>query len=342
MSINYKDAGVDVAAGQKEVKLIKSIVEKTHDKNVLSAIGGFSGLYDINFKDMEEPVLASGTDGVGTKVILAQKMKKNDTVGIDCVAMCVNDVLCQGARPLFFLDYIGAGKLDPEKMAEIVKGVAKGCQIAGSSLIGGETAEMPGVYNIDDYDLAGFAVGIVDKKKIINTSLMKEGDILFGLSSSGIHSNGYSLVRKIIFEENNFSLDQKFDELDKTLGEVLLEPTKIYVKEMLPLIEEGLVHGICHITGGGYYENIPRMVADGLCAKVDVSEVKRPKIFDMLKKWGKLDLEDMYSTFNMGLGLIFAVDKNDGDKVRKHFKNYDSIYQIGTIVKGDNKIDLKY
>lgn len=342
MSINYKDAGVDVAAGQKEVKLIKSIVEKTHDKNVLSAIGGFSGLYDINFKDMEEPVLASGTDGVGTKVILAQKMKKNDTVGIDCVAMCVNDVLCQGARPLFFLDYIGAGKLDPEKMAEIVKGVAKGCQIAGTSLIGGETAEMPGVYNIDDYDLAGFAVGIVDKKKIINTSLMKEGDILFGLSSSGIHSNGYSLVRKIIFEENNFSLDQKFDELDKTLGEVLLEPTKIYVKEMLPLIEEGLVHGICHITGGGYYENIPRMVADGLCAKVDVSEVKRPKIFDMLKKWGKLDLEDMYSTFNMGLGLIFAVDKNDGDKVRKHFKNYDSIYQIGTIVKGDNKIDLKY
>lgn len=342
MSINYKDAGVDVAAGQKEVKLIKSIVEKTHDKNVLSAIGGFSGLYDINFKDMEEPVLASGTDGVGTKVILAQKMKKNDTVGIDCVAMCVNDVLCQGARPLFFLDYIGAGKLDPEKMAEIVKGVAKGCQIAGASLIGGETAEMPGVYNIDDYDLAGFAVGIVDKKKIINTSLMKEGDILFGLSSSGIHSNGYSLVRKIIFEENNFSLDQKFDELDKTLGEVLLEPTKIYVKEMLPLIEEGLVHGICHITGGGYYENIPRMVADGLCAKVDVSEVKRPKIFDMLKKWGKLDLEDMYSTFNMGLGLIFAVDKNDGDKVRKYFKNYDSIYQIGTIVKGDNKIDLKY
>lgn len=342
MSINYKDAGVDVAAGQKEVKLIKSIVEKTHDKNVLSAIGGFSGLYDINFKDMEEPVLASGTDGVGTKVILAQKMKKNDTVGIDCVAMCVNDVLCQGARPLFFLDYIGAGKLDPEKMAEIVKGVAKGCQIAGASLIGGETAEMPGVYNIDDYDLAGFAVGIVDKKKIINTSLMKEGDILFGLSSSGIHSNGYSLVRKIIFEENNFSLDQKFDELDKTLGEVLLEPTKIYVKEMLPLIEEGLVHGICHITGGGYYENIPRMVADGLCAKVDVSEVKRHKIFDMLKKWGKLDLEDMYSTFNMGLGLIFAVDKNDGDKVRKHFKNYDSIYQIGTIVKGDNKIDLKY
>lgn len=342
MSINYKDAGVDVAAGQKEVKLIKSIVEKTHDKNVLSAIGGFSGLYDINFKDMEEPVLASGTDGVGTKVILAQKMKKNDTVGIDCVAMCVNDVLCQGARPLFFLDYIGAGKLDPEKMAEIVKGVAKGCQIAGASLIGGETAEMPGVYNIDDYDLAGFAVGIVDKKKIINTSLMKEGDILFGLSSSGIHSNGYSLVRKIIFEENNFSLDQKFDELDKTLGEVLLEPTKIYVKEMLPLIEEGLVHGICHITGGGYYENIPRMVADGLCAKVDVSEVKRPKIFDMLKKWGKLDLEDMYSTFNMGLGLIFAVDKNDGDKIRKHFKNYDSIYQIGTIVKGDNKIDLKY
>ncbi len=342
MSINYKDAGVDVAAGQKEVKLIKSIVEKTHDKNVLSAIGGFSGLYDINFKDMEEPVLASGTDGVGTKVILAQKMKKNDTVGIDCVAMCVNDILCQGARPLFFLDYIGAGKLDPEKMAEIVKGVAKGCQIAGASLIGGETAEMPGVYNIDDYDLAGFAVGIVDKKKIINTSLMKEGDILFGLSSSGIHSNGYSLVRKIIFEENNFSLDQKFDELDKTLGEVLLEPTKIYVKEMLPLIEEGLVHGICHITGGGYYENIPRMVADGLCAKVDVSEVKRPKIFDMLKKWGKLDLEDMYSTFNMGLGLIFAVDKNDGDKVRKHFKNYDSIYQIGTIVKGDNKIDLKY
>lgn len=342
MSINYKDAGVEVAAGQEEVKLIKTIVEKTHDSNVLSAIGGFSGLYDINFKNIEEPVLASGTDGVGTKVIIAQKMKKNDTIGIDCVAMCVNDILCQGAKPLFFLDYIGAGKLVPEKMAEIVKGVSLGCKIAGASLIGGETAEMPGVYNIDDYDLAGFAVGIVDKKKIIDKSLIKEGDILFGLSSSGIHSNGYSLVRKIVFEENNFSLDQKFQGLEKNLGQTLLEPTKIYVKEMLPLVEEGLIHGMCHITGGGFYENVPRMIPNGFCAKVDLSKVKRPQIFNLLQEWGNLKLEDMYGTFNMGIGLIFAVDKNDEKKVMDHFKDYDSIYKVGSVVKGDNKIDLKY
>ncbi len=343
MSINYKDAGVDVAAGQKEVKLIKSIVEKTHDKNVLSAIGGFSGLYDINFKDMEEPVLASGTDGVGTKVILAQKMKKNDTVGIDCVAMCVNDVLCQGARPLFFLDYIGAGKLDPEKMAEIVKGVAKGCQIAGASLIGGETAEMPGVYNIDDYDLAGFAVGIVDKKKIINTSLMKEGDILFGLSSSGIHSNGYSLVRKICFDVKGFKGEEKFPELNgKTLGEELLTPTRLYPSVCLPLIEKYDIHGMVHVTGGGFYENISRILPEGTGVEVDASTWEMPAIFKLLQAWGNVDWHEMYRVFNMGIGMILLVSEEEAAKIQEDLKaKGEKSYIIGKVVDGNQTVEVK-
>ena len=343
MSINYKDSGVDVEAGQREVELIKHIVENTHDSNVLSKLGGFSGLYDLSaFNDIKNPVLVSGTDGVGTKVILAQMMDKNDTVGIDCVAMCANDVLCQGAKPLFFLDYIATGRLVPERMAELVKGVAEGCNQAGASLIGGETAEMPGIYKEDDYDLAGFVVGIVDKDKIIDGEKVEEGDIIFGLSSSGIHSNGYSLVRKLIFEKMNFDLNMEVEDLDKNLGETLLTPTKIYVKPMLSLMKDVEVKAMSHITGGGYYENIPRMVKDGLCAKVDVTVVKVPEIFKLMQKWGNISDKDMYSTFNMGLGLIFVVKKEDREAVIDHFKDYDTLYEIGEIVKGEEKLELRY
>ena len=341
MPINYKDAGVDVENGQKEVELIKNLVEKTQSKNVLSKLGGFSGLFSLENLDIKNPVLVSGTDGVGTKVMLAQMMDKHDTIGIDCVAMCVNDILCQGARPLFFLDYIACGKLIPEKMEKIVKGVADGCLKANSSLIGGETAEMPGLYKENDYDLAGFCVGIVDKEKIITGEKIKKGDHIFGLKSSGIHSNGYSLVRKIVLEKEKLSLDEKIEGLDTSLGEELLKPTKIYVKEILNLLEKIEINGLSHITGGGFYENIPRMIPDGLCAKIDVRNISLPKIFTFLEKWGELDKKDMYETFNMGVGLVFAVDKKDIDIVKETIDE-DELLDLGEIVENDEKIDLKF
>lgn len=341
MPINYKDAGVDVENGQKEVELIKNLVEKTQSKNVLSKLGGFSGLFSLENLDIKNPVLVSGTDGVGTKVMLAQMMDKHDTIGIDCVAMCVNDILCQGARPLFFLDYIACGKLVPEKMEKIVKGVADGCLKANSSLIGGETAEMPGLYKENDYDLAGFCVGIVDKEKIITGEKIKKGDHIFGLKSSGIHSNGYSLVRKIVLEKEKLSLDKKIEGLDTSLGEELLKPTKIYVKEILNLLEKIEIKGLSHITGGGFYENIPRMIPDGLCAKIDVRNIPLPKIFTLLEKWGELDKKDMYETFNMGVGLVFAVDKKDIDIVKETIDE-DELLDLGEIVENDEKIDLKF
>ena len=341
MPINYKDAGVDVANGQKEVELIKKLVEKTQSENVLSKLGGFSGLFSLENLNIKNPVLVSGTDGVGTKVMLAQMMDKHDTIGIDCVAMCVNDILCQGAKPLFFLDYIACGKLVPEKMEKIVKGVADGCLQANSSLIGGETAEMPGLYKENDYDLAGFCVGIVDKEKIITGEKIKKGDHIFGLKSSGIHSNGYSLVRKIVLEKEKLSLDEKIEGLDTSLGEELLKPTKIYVKEILALLEKIEINGLSHITGGGFYENIPRMIPDGLCAKIDVRNIPLPKIFSLLEKWGELDKKDMYETFNMGVGLVFAVDKNDVDKV-KEIIDEDELLDLGEVVENDEKIDLKF
>lgn len=341
MPINYKDAGVDVESGQKEVELIKKLVEKTQSKNVLSKLGGFSGLFSLENFNMKNPVLVSGTDGVGTKVMLAQMMNKHDTIGIDCVAMCVNDILCQGARPLFFLDYIACGKLIPEKMEEIVKGVADGCLKAKSSLIGGETAEMPGLYKENDYDLAGFCVGIVDKEKIITGEKIKKGDHIFGLKSSGIHSNGYSLVRKIVLEKEKLSLDEKIEGLDRSLGEELLEPTKIYVKEILSLLEKIEIKGISHITGGGFYENIPRMIPDGLCAKIDARNITLPKIFSLLQKWGELDKKNMYETFNMGVGLVFVVDEKDTEKVREIISK-DELLELGEIVENDEKIDLKF
>ena len=341
MPINYKDAGVDVANGQKEVELIKKLVEKTQSENVLSKLGGFSGLFSLENLNIKNPVLVSGTDGVGTKVILAQMMDKHDTIGIDCVAMCVNDILCQGAKPLFFLDYIACGKLVPEKMEKIVKGVADGCLQANSSLIGGETAEMPGLYKENDYDLAGFCVGIVDKEKIITGEKIKKGDHIFGLKSSGIHSNGYSLVRKIVLEKEKLSLDEKIEELDTSLGEELLKPTKIYVKEILDLLEKIEINGLSHITGGGFYENIPRMIPDGLCAKIDVRNITLPKIFSLLEKLGELDKKDMYETFNMGVGLVFAVDKNDIEKV-KEIIDEDELLDLGEVIENDEKIDLKF
>lgn len=341
MPINYKDAGVDVANGQKEVELIKNLVEKTQSENVLSKLGGFSGLFSLENLNIKNPVLVSGTDGVGTKVMLAQMMDKHDTIGIDCVAMCVNDILCQGAKPLFFLDYIACGKLVPEKMEKIVKGVADGCLQANSSLIGGETAEMPGLYKENDYDLAGFCVGIVDKEKIITGEKIKKGDHIFGLKSSGIHSNGYSLVRKIVLEKEKLSLDEKIEGLDTSLGEELLKPTKIYVKEILDLLEKIEINGLSHITGGGFYENIPRMIPDGLCAKIDVRNIPLPKIFSLLEKWGELDKKDMYETFNMGVGLVFAVDKNDIEKV-KEIIDEDELLDLGEVIENDEKIDLKF
>lgn len=341
MPINYKDAGVNVANGQKEVELIKKLVEKTQSKNVLSKLGGFSGLFSLENLNIKNPVLVSGTDGVGTKVMLAQMMDKHDTIGIDCVAMCVNDILCQGAKPLFFLDYIACGKLVPEKMEKIVKGVADGCLQANSSLIGGETAEMPGLYKENDYDLAGFCVGIVDKEKIITGEKIKKGDHIFGLKSSGIHSNGYSLVRKIVLEKEKLSLDEKIEGLDTSLGEELLKPTKIYVKEILALLEKIEINGLSHITGGGFYENIPRMIPDGLCAKIDVRNIPLPKIFSLLEKWGELDKKDMYETFNMGVGLVFAVDKKDIEKV-KEIIDEDELLDLGEVIENDEKIDLKF
>lgn len=341
MPINYKDAGVDVANGQKEVELIKKLVEKTQSENVLSKLGGFSGLFSLENLNIKNPVLVSGTDGVGTKVMLAQMMDKHDTIGIDCVAMCVNDILCQGAKPLFFLDYIACGKLIPEKMEKIVKGVADGCLQANSSLIGGETAEMPGLYKENDYDLAGFCVGIVDKEKIITGEKIKKGDHIFGLKSSGIHSNGYSLVRKIVLEKEKLSLDEKIEGLDTSLGEELLKPTKIYVKEILALLEKIEINGLSHITGGGFYENIPRMIPDGLCAKIDVRNIPLPKIFSLLEKWGELDKKDMYETFNMGVGLVFAVDKKDIEKVKKIIDE-DELLDLGEVIENDEKIDLKF
>lgn len=341
MPINYKDVGVDVANGQKEVELIKKLVEKTQSENVLSKLGGFSGLFSLENLNIKNPVLVSGTDGVGTKVMLAQMMDKHDTIGIDCVAMCVNDILCQGAKPLFFLDYIACGKLIPEKMEKIVKGVADGCLQANSSLIGGETAEMPGLYKENDYDLAGFCVGIVDKEKIITGEKIKKGDHIFGLKSSGIHSNGYSLVRKIVLEKEKLSLDEKIEGLDTSLGEELLKPTKIYVKEILALLEKIEINGLSHITGGGFYENIPRMIPDGLCAKIDVRNIPLPKIFSLLEKWGELDKKDMYETFNMGVGIVFAVDKKDIDLV-KEIIDEDELLELGEVIENDEKIDLKF
>lgn len=340
-SESYKNAGVDITAGYKAVELMKQHIEKTVTAGALSGIGGFGGLFELDLTGINKPVLVSGTDGVGTKLKMAFLMDKHDTVGIDCVAMCVNDIICCGAKPLFFLDYIACGKNVPERIAEIVSGVAGGCVHSGAALIGGETAEMPGFYPEDEYDLAGFSVGIVDKDKIIDNKAIKSGDVIIALPSSGVHSNGFSLVRKV-FDVENSDIKAPVAELGgKSVGETLLTPTKIYVKPVLALTEEITVKAISHITGGGFYENIPRSIPDGYCAKIEKSAVKVLPIFDLIQKTGSISERDMFNTYNMGVGMSITVDKNDVDKALEILKNAgEDAYIIGETVKGDDKISI--
>ena len=337
----YADAGVDITAGYKAVELMKKHIARTMTSGVCSDVGGFGGLFELDVKGMERPVLVSGTDGVGTKLKLAFLMNKHDTVGIDCVAMCVNDVICCGAKPLFFLDYIACGKNEPEKIADIVKGVAEGCVQSGAALIGGETAEMPGFYPADEYDLAGFAVGAVDKKKILDNSSMKEGDVIIALPSSGVHSNGFSLVRKV-FDVEKRDLKAPLAELGgASLGETLLTPTRIYVKPMLALFDKITVKGVSHITGGGFFENIPRSIPDGLGAEIEKSKIRILPIFDLIRKKGNIDERDMFNTFNMGVGMSVVVAKEDENQALEILKaNGENAYTVGRIVKSETKVTL--
>ena len=340
--MDYKNAGVDIEAGYKSVELMKKHVKETMRPEVLGGLGGFSGAFSMNsFKTMENPILLSGTDGCGTKVKLAFLMDKHDTIGIDCVAMCVNDVACAGGEPLFFLDYIACGKNYPEKIATIVKGVAEGCKQAGAALIGGETAEHPGLMPEDEYDLAGFAVGVVDEKDLITGADIKAGDTLIGIASSGVHSNGFSLVRKV-FEMTKESLNTYYDELGKTLGEALLAPTKIYVKALKAVKEAGVtVKGCSHITGGGFYENIPRMLPDGICAVVKKDSYEIPAIFKLLQKTGNIAEEMMYNTYNMGLGMVLAVEPADVDKTLEAIKAAgETAYIVGTCEAGEKGVTI--
>ena len=343
-SDSYAAAGVDITAGYKAVELMKAHIARTKNEGCLDDVGGFGGCFGLPIAGMQEPVLVSGTDGCGTKVKMAILMDKHDTIGVDAVAMCVNDIICCGARPLFFLDYIACGKNIPEKIASIVGGVAEGCVQSGAALIGGETAEHPGLMPEDDYDLAGFAVGIVDKKKIIDNTKMAEGDVVIALPSTGIHSNGFSLVRKVFDIDNNpASLYVSNDELGgKSIAETLLTPTRIYVKSVLALLERIDVKGISHITGGGFYENIPRSIPDGLCAKVDKSAVKVLPIFNLIMKTGNIPERDMYNTFNMGVGMSIVVKASDVDTALEVLRaNGEDAYVIGEIISGDEKIILE-
>lgn len=340
--MDYKNAGVDIEAGYRSVELMKEHIKKTMRPEVLTNIGGFSGAFSMDaFKNMEKPTLVSGTDGVGTKLKLAFIMDKHDTVGIDCVAMCVNDIACAGGEPLFFLDYIACGKNYPEKIAEIVKGVAAGCEQSNAALIGGETAEMPGFYPEDEYDLAGFAVGVVDEKDLITGKELKDGDVLVGMASSGVHSNGFSLVRKV-FDMTKESLDTYYDELGKTLGEALIAPTKIYVKALRSVKEAGVrIKGCSHITGGGFYENVPRMLKDGVCAVIEKDSYPIPPIFTLMAKKGEIDAKMMYNTYNMGIGMVMAVDEADVEKTMEAVKAAgETPYVIGRIEAGDKDVKL--
>ena len=340
-SDSYKDAGVDITAGYRAVELMKEHIKKTKVHGVCSDIGGFGGLFEPDLAGMKRPVLVSGTDGVGTKLKLAFLMDKHDTVGIDCVAMCVNDIICSGAKPLFFLDYIACGKNEPEKIADIVKGVAEGCVQAGAALIGGETAEMPGFYPINEYDLAGFSVGIVDKEKIIDSKKMTAGDVIIALASSGAHSNGFSLIRKIFDVEKSDILSPVSELFGKSIGETLLIPTKIYVKSVLALLKEIKVKGISHITGGGFYENIPRSTPSGKGAVIRRESVKVLPIFDLIAKKGNISEREMFNTFNMGVGMSIVVSAQDADKAIRILKeNGEDAYIIGEIEDSCDKIRI--
>lgn len=337
----YKDAGVDVEAGYKAVQLMKKSVAKTFDKNVLTNLGSFGGFYALDREALKgEPVLVSGTDGVGTKLKVAFSMGRHDTVGIDCVAMCVNDVVCHGARPLFFLDYIATGKLNPNQAGEIVAGMAAGCQEAGCALIGGETAEMPGFYASDEYDVAGFTVGVVDKAKLINGKNIQKGDVLVGLGSSGCHSNGYSLIRKaFLLDKSNINV--QIEALGCTLGEELLRPTRIYVQTVLKLIKEFTIKGIAHITGGGFIENVPRMLPKGICARIDKGSWPVHEIFKMISSEGGVPMDEMYNIFNMGIGMVMAVPKEEADKIVDEAILYgEHAYIIGECIQGEGGVAL--
>jgi len=343
-SESYAAAGVDITAGYKAVELMKGHIARTRNEGCLDDLGGFGGCFGLNLAGIEEPVLVSGTDGVGTKLKLAILMDKHDTIGIDCVAMCVNDVICVGAKPLFFLDYIACGKNVPERIAELVAGVAEGCVQSGAALIGGETAEHPGMMPEDEYDLAGFTVGVVDKKKIIDNTKMAVGDVVIALPSTGIHSNGFSLCRKVFdIDNNNPALYVPREDLGgKTVAEALLVPTKIYVKSILALLEKVDVKGISHITGGGFYENIPRSIPDGLCAKIDKSAVKVLPIFDVIAKEGNIPERDMYNTYNMGVGMSVVVPAAEVDTALEVLRaNGEDAYVIGQIIENDDKIILE-
>ena len=341
MSLTYKDAGVDKEAGYKQVQLIKDMVKKTHIPGVLSDIGGFAGLFQLDINEFKEPVMVSGTDGVGTKLRIAFMMDKHNTIGEDCVAMCANDILCQGAKPLFFLDYIATGKLVPEKMASIVEGISNGCLKAECALMGGETAEMPGFYKDDEYDVAGFCVGVVDKSNIINGSRIEKGDYIIGLPSSGLHSNGYSLVRKIVFEKQAMGVEDFVEELGTSIGEELLRPTRIYTNPVYEMVKSFNIKGISHITGGGFYENIPRMLPEGLTAHVNTKDIETPEIFKLLQKWGNIKLEEMYGTFNMGIGMVLVVSPEEVDQIKEFLgRKEEKFIVLGSIKEGKEGLVL--
>lgn len=334
MGINYRDAGVDVEAGYEAVRQMKQYVAKTHTHNVIGGLGGFGGLFSLDTKGMEQPVLVAGTDGVGTKLKIAFSLNRHDTIGIDCVAMCVNDLVCQGAKPLFFLDYIAVGKLYPEQVAQIVKGISQGCIDSGCALIGGETAEMPGFYLTGEYDVAGFAVGLVDRKNLIDGSSIKPGDALIGIASSGVHSNGFSLVRKLLVEGNN-RLQEYDADLGMTIGQELLKPTRIYVKGILELMRYFNVKGLSHITGGGFIENIPRMLPDGLSAEILRGSWPVLPVFSLLQQAGNIDEDNMYNTFNMGIGMVLACDSEQVQEILSSLKETGyPAYYIGAVIEG--------
>lgn len=336
MSKAYEQAGVNLEAGYETVSRIKGHLKRTERLGVLGAVGGFGGLFDLGSLGYKHPVLVSGTDGVGTKIMLAFMLDKHTTIGIDAVAMCVNDVVVQGAEPLFFLDYIACGKNDPERTEAIVAGVAEGCVQAGCALIGGETAEMPGLYGAGEYDLAGFAVGVCEKDQLIDGSTISEGDILLGLPSSGLHSNGFSLVRKIILEKHNLLLNEYIPELGCTWGEELLKPTKIYVKSLLPLVRQGKLKGLAHITGGGFIENIPRILPAGLGAQIELGSWPVPPVFSLLEKLGSIPPNEMYNVFNMGVGMVLAVEPQEVASVQEHFLRLgEELYILGQVIAGE-------
>ena len=341
MSKAYEQAGVNIEAGYEAVKRMKSHVERTARKGIMGTFGGFGGMFDLSELNLKEPVLISGTDGVGTKLKLAFMVDKHDTIGVDCVAMCVNDIVAQGAEPLYFLDYVALGKAEPAKIEQIVKGVADGCVQSGAALIGGETAEMPGLYDEDEYDLAGFAVGACEKAAIVTGKKIAEGDVLVGIASSGVHSNGYSLVRKIVFEDNGYAIDavvEGYETLGK-IGEALLTPTKLYAKPVMEMLKEADIHGMAHVTGGGFYENLPRMMPEGLATEVDLGTWPVLPIFEFLKDKGQLEDKDLYNVFNMGIGFVIAVKSEEADKVIEIAKKHgEKAYTIGRVVKGEGVI----